>query len=235
MNTTILGDGTVGKALAKAMGITALGPSEEEVRSDVVIICVPTPTVDGVQDLSSVKQALGRVKEAKLVILRSTVLPGTTEQLQKGTDIPLMFVPEWGFEATMEEDLAHPGYHILGYTTKSVEFTQLAKDTLPYAIIYRIVTAKAAEYSKYFANIWGATQVALANSLYDWVGEDEVYEQAVSAARLHKNIPQWGWKIHDQGSRGYGGKCLPKEVQAAISQFPHPLWMEMERYNAGLK
>jgi UDP-glucose 6-dehydrogenase len=216
----VIGDGTVGKALAKAMNVTALGPSEDKVSAEVVVICVPTLTVDGTQDLSAVEQALSRIESTKLVILRSTVLPGTTERLQEKYSFPILFVPEWGFEATMDEDLANPEYYVFGTTEKSQEVLELASSVLPHSSYYEIITATAAEYSKYFANIWGSSQVVLANSFYDWVIANGhtpgTYEQAVTGATLHKNIPQWGWKIFDQGGRGASGKCLPKDLKAAL-------------------
>src|SRR5574343_329005 len=113
---TIIGDGTVGKALAKAMGIEAQGKSDELITDDVVIICVPTETVDGQNDLTEVKQSLNRITDTKLVIIRSTILPGTTEKLQDEYPFPIMFVPEFGFEKTMEEDMANPEYYVLGMT-----------------------------------------------------------------------------------------------------------------------
>src|SRR5512136_1538610 len=99
MRIAVIGNGTVGTALAKAMGVVPYGPGKEPFVTDVIVICVPTETVKGRHDQTQVRQALGRVKHAKLVILRSTVLPGTTEKLQREVNFPLMFVPEFGFEA----------------------------------------------------------------------------------------------------------------------------------------
>lgn len=239
ITSIIIGDGTVGKALGKAMNITPLGISDEKVSAEVVIICVPTPTLNGQQDISAVNQALSRVEGAELVILRSTVLPGTTERLQATFPYPLLFVPEWGFEKTMEDDLANPTYHVFGFTERSSTLLYLAVKILPKAADYRYMPATAAEFSKYFANIWGSSQVVLANSFYDWVmnqtNDPSIYDQAIEATKLHKNIPTWGWKIFDQGHRGYDGKCLPKDTQAAISQYPNPLWTQIEDYNNRLK
>jgi UDPglucose 6-dehydrogenase len=236
----IIGDGTVGKALGLNINVTPLGPGETKVKADVVIICVPTPTVDGRQDLSNIRQALKRLVEPKLVILRSTVLPGTTNKLQKQCKWPILFVPEWGFEATMTRDLAQPLFYVFGYTTRSnnLHYWILAQDVLPAANQYRQVEATVAEFSKYFANIWGASQVTLANSFYDWVikltGQKRIYEQAITLTQQHPNVPKWGWQIFDQGYRGYGGKCLPKDTQAAISQYPHELWQLFEKINESL-
>ena len=53
--------------------------------ADIVFICVPTPFLKqkGGFDLSYVHDAIGLLKEPKLVVIKSTVLPGTTAQLQK--------------------------------------------------------------------------------------------------------------------------------------------------------
>jgi UDPglucose 6-dehydrogenase len=241
MKIEIIGDGTVGKALGKNMGITPLGPSEDKVNADIVIICVPTETINGKQDQSNVEQALGRIEGADLVIIRSTILPGTTDRLQRTTDIPLMFIPEFGFEQTMIEDLKRPDFYVVGVTDKSKDLVHLALN-LPNRkgkCVFHTVRAISAEFAKYFINIWGSSQVILANSYYDWVisrtGNGDIYEEAIGVAKNFKNLPKWGWRIHDQGFRGYGGKCLPKDTQAAISQYASPLWQEFERYNQELK
>ena len=229
---TIIGSGTVGNSLAKAMGIEALGKSEEKVEDDVVIICTPTLTIDGVQDLSEVKQALGGITEAKLVIIRSTILPGTTEQLQGTTDIPIIFVPEFGFEDTMYDDLKNPDYYLIGITEKSQNMTDLAIKILPPAKSYEVMLATEAEFAKYFTNIWGCFQVTLANTLYDWAGE--YYDKALRGALKHKNLPKWGWKILDRGFRGYSGKCLPKDIKAGISATDNVIWKVIDNYNEKL-
>jgi UDP-glucose 6-dehydrogenase len=237
----IIGDGTVGRALGRAMKVKPFGPSENPVKADVVVICVPTETMANQQDLTQVNQAFSRIKKAKLVILRSTVLPGTTEALQAKTKTPIMFVPEFGFEATMVSDLEKPASYLLGMTKKSTpkEIERLARDTLPKAPKYLHMSATGAEFAKYFTNIWGCSQVILANSLYDWVmdktGSEAAYLEAVTGAMEHKNMPKWGWRILDQGFRGAGGKCLPKDLKAAIGQYPHELWLAIDRYNERLR
>jgi len=240
MKAAIIGNGTVGKALGKAMGITPYGPGDEPISADVVVICVPTETKEGVHDQSQVEQAISRVENAKIIVLRSTVLPGTSDRLAKDLDIPLVFVPEYGFEATMEEDLAHPRSLILGVGEGvTLELVDLVITTMPRSNSVKSMSRASAEFAKYFANIWGCSQVTLANSLYDWViaqgYDDLVYRDAVLGALLHGNVPEWGWEITHQGTRGYGGKCLPKDIQAAISQYSHELWRQFEIQNRELR
>ena len=234
MKTILVGDGTVGKALGKAMGIKPQGKSDDTINADVVIITVPTLTIKGEQDLSQVYQVMDRLIgwvtiQPKLVILRSTVLPGTTYELEKRYPWNIIFVPEFGFEKTMVKDLKHPDYYLLGSEDK--DDIKLAKKVLPKAKKYIQMRSISAEFAKYFCNMWGSTQITLANTLYDWAKDPVVYEQALKGALMHKNIPKWGWKIWDQGSRGWGGKCLLKDYKAAISKFPHPVWVEMDKYN----
>jgi len=233
---TIIGNGTVGKAMGKAMKVTPLGKSDEVVSDDVVFICVPTPTIDGKQDISEVEQAIKRVKTAQLIVIRSTILPHTTDILQINNPIPIMFLPEFGKEKTMEYDMAHPECYIFGMTKQSMPVGGLALEYLPEAPMIR-VNAIAAEFAKYFSNIWKASQVILTNSLYDWVikesESDVIYQQVIGAISKLSDIPKYGWKINDEG-RGYSGKCLPKDVQAAVGQYPNKLWLEIEKYNKEL-
>ncbi len=235
MQVKIIGSGTVGNALAKNMGLKALGPGKGRVEGDVIIICVPTPTIEGQQDLSAVEQALSRVKRASLVILRSTVLPGTTDALQQDCQFPIMFVPEFGNEDTMTEDLKNPPFYVFGLTMRSKDLTGLAYKVLPEGDNYLPIRAISAEFTKYFINLWGATQVTLANTYFDWVmaqtKDESIYEEAIFAAKNFQNLPQWGWKTSDKGGRGAGGKCLPKDLKASLTQNDSELLKVVNKLN----
>jgi len=227
---TIIGNGTVGRALGKAIKIEPMGKSDEIINDDVIFICVPTPTKKK-QDLSNIEQAILRIKSAKLIVIRSTILPGTTDNLQKQNDIPIMFVPEFGKEKTMDHDIANPECYIFGMTEKSMPFGGLALDVLPKAPKLIRVNAIAAEYVKYMSNIWKYNQVILANTFYDWIDDELLYQQAVNAILNLSDIPKWGWKVKNEGYRGVKGKCLPKDLEAALSQFPNKIWKEIKKYN----
>lgn len=214
----ILGNGTVGTSLAKAMGIEALGKSDEPVEAEVVIICVPTETIKGVHDQSQITQAMSRIKSADLIIIRSTVLPGTTDKLQAETDIPIMFIPEFGFEKTMYEDMKNPYAYVAGYTKRSYPIIPKAMHLLPLAQHWYHLPAVDAEFVKYTCNIWGAVQIVLANSLFDWLkAKGGNWDNVIEGIQAHPNLPRWGWIVDDQGGRGASGKCLPKDLKAAIS------------------
>jgi UDPglucose 6-dehydrogenase len=229
---TIIGDGTVGKALGINIGVKPLGPGDSKVMDNVIIICVPTETIDGKQDLSAVRDALSRIDDTHLVIIRSTILPGTTDELQKECKFPIMFVPEFGREKFMVEDLGSPELYVFGYTDKSIGLVNMARAILPVCSNITVVKARAAELSKYFCNVTGATLISLANTFYDWAGDD--YDEALKAARLFPTFPKWGFNIYDQGKRGYRGKCLPKDTKAMLSAHPNKLIQAVEDINESL-
>lgn len=229
MKIQIIGDGTVGKSFGRAIGIEPIGPGDETVEATVVYICVPTPTIKGKQDLSAVKQAISRVK-ADLIVIRSTVLPGTTEKLEK--DIPMIFMPEFGKEVSMDRDMAHPRVYILGTTEKSKHLVNLAVMALPMTDEIRVTTSTVAECVKYFSNIWKFSQVMIANSLYDWRPDE--YQDVIDNLLILDDIPQWGWDVKNEGYRGASGKCLPKDFGAALGNNKNKLWQEMEDYNGSL-
>ena len=99
MNKTkvgVIGNGFVGEAISFAFSSVAdmyiydIDPSRclNDVESlhncDFVFICVPTPMFeDGSQDLSYVESAFQNATDKPLYIIKSTVLPGTTEELSK--------------------------------------------------------------------------------------------------------------------------------------------------------
>lgn len=233
---TIIGNGTVGKALAKAMGIEALGKSNDLISDDYVIICVPTETNGYEHIQKEVIQALMRIEKAKLVIIRSTILPGSTDKFQKEYPFPIMFVPEFGFEKTMEDDLKNPTHYLLGVTDRSICFVEEVSNLLPGAKEYLTMTAKAAEWAKYITNVWGCFQVTLANVFYDLMnGDDNLYLEATRGATKHKNIPKWGWKIWQDGERGYSGKCLPKDIKAIIGRYNNIILEMIDNYNENIK
>jgi len=234
----VIGDGTLGQAMAKAIKVKALGKSDEKIESDIVFICVPTPTIKGKQDLSEVEQAINRIQKADIIVIRSTILPGTTDRLQTQNEIPIMFIPEFGKEKTLEYEIANPEFHIFGMTEKSMPVGGIVLEILPPAKMIRM-NAISAEFAKYFSNIWKATKIALANSFYDWVmaetKNEPIYQQAVNGLIKQKDISSYGWNIKQNGKRGYAGKCLPKDIQAAIGQYPHIIWKVIEKYNNKLQ
>jgi len=196
-----------------------LGSIEEINQADIIFICVPTPFDKGKGfDLSFVEDACQNIKGEKTIVIKSTVLPGTTEKLQKEyAQHKFLFNPEFLTEITADQDMQYPDRQIIGYTQKSYNIAKDIMQILPLAPFEKVMPATEAETVKYFGNTWFSTKVVFANQMYDLcqkLGID--YGQVMEAAAADKRIGRTHLEVFHKDYRGYGGKCLPKDIRALI-------------------
>lgn len=227
----IMGTGFVGGALKRyfeSVGVTPFtydkgkneGSIEEVNKADVIFICVPTPYyLDGSGfDLSYVRSALDAIEGQKMVVLKSTVIPGTTAMLQ--VEYPhhkLMYNPEFLTEVTADQDMNFPDRQILGTTDQSYTVAADIMAMLPLAPFERVVPCTVAEMVKYAGNTWFAVKVTFSNQMYDLAQKMGVdYDNVKECMAADKRIGRTHLDIFHKGYRGYGGKCLPKDTRALI-------------------
>jgi len=186
---------------------------------DIVFIAVPTPTTPHGFDDSLVRGVLGLVGKGNTAVIKSTLLPGTTESLQRQyPDLVVMHSPEFLSVATAQHDAEHPTRNIIGIPVDSAAYRARAADVLavlpaaPYALI---CTARQAELIKYARNGLGVVRVVFTNLLYDLareLGADwEPIRQAMAADP--DCGPTYVNPIHKSG-RGAGGACFIKDFEA---------------------
>lgn len=187
--------------------------------ADVIFVAVPTPYyLDGSGfDDSFLRAGIEAIpSEGKTLVLKSTILPGTTEKTQAMfPQHRVLFNPEFLTETTVDYDMQHPNRQIVGYTDKSRSDAELVMGLLPRAPFEKIVPAKEAEMIKYFGNAFYALKVAYANQVYDLcqkLGID--YETIKDCAKEEPMVGKTHLDIFHKGYRGYGGKCLPKDTRS---------------------
>jgi len=193
---------------------------------DIVFIAVPTPTTPDGFDDRIVTEAVGLVGNGKSAVIKSTVLPGTTEGLR--ARYPRVFVmhsPEFLAEATAAYDASHPTRNIIGIPEEGHGMHTRAEEVLrvlPPAPFELICASRESELIKYINNTMLATKVVYVNMVYDLarkLGADyEVVRDAVAAdpriGRSHLD------PIHKSGhpgakpGRGAGGHCFIKDFEA---------------------
>lgn len=227
----IMGVGMVGGATARYFESKGIKPilydpprgldSKEEInKAEIIFVCVPTPydEAKGGFDLSYVRQALSIINGEKIIVLKSTILPGSTEVIQ--TEFPnhkILFNPEFLTESTADQDMCYPDRQIVGYTEKSFNVAKDVMLILPLAPFERIVPAKVAELVKYFNNTWFSTKVIFANQVYDVCEKlNADYDLIAECASADKRVGPSHLQVFHKGYRGYGGKCLPKDTRAFI-------------------
>jgi len=229
----VIGNGFVGEAISFAFSsvsdmhvydtdpLKSLDDLQSVHTCDFVFICVPTPMFeDGSQDLSYVEDVFEKATSKPVYILKSTVLPGTTEELSKKySNIQIIFSPEFLTERTAKLDMLTQSRIILG---GELSLTEKAKTLFNQRFkIKNIIQtdSKTAELTKYMNNTFFATKVSIMNEfklLCDKIGAnwEDALKGFVSDGRIgdsHLNVPG-----HD-GKLGYGGTCFPKDVNALLS------------------
>ena len=191
-------------------------------RSGVVIVCVGTPIDErkrpDLRALLSASAEIGKgLKKGALVILKSTVSPGTTEDvfapileresgMKAGRDFGLAHVPE-----TTIEGLALLGHRTLPKTVGGVDKRSAELASAVFRVfdvpVYVFDSPKTTEAAKLFQNIYRDANVALVNELAlasETLGLDiaHVLEAARTEPKTHLLTP----------GPGVGGYCLPKDA-----------------------
>ncbi len=200
-----------------------IGSLEEVNGADTVFICVNTPFNKDTQDidLSYVESAIGSLTEGKIVVIRSTIPPGTTDLFQKKfPSHKFLFNPEFLRAATAFEDFMNPPRQIVGFTEESRDLAREILDLLPKAPgeYTGTMPARAAELVKYASNVMLASKVALGNKIFDFahaLGVD--YELIKDMIGADPRIGQYGLTVSYEGFRGYNGTCFPKDVRTFIA------------------
>ncbi len=190
--------------------------------SDIVFICVPTPyNKSAGYDYRAIESSAKRLTGNKIVVLKSTVLPGKTAALQKRyPQHTWLFNPEFLRDKSAVQDFLKPDRQVVGVAKKTAKHkaaARLVMKLLPPAAYQAITTSTEAELIKVFANTFGATKVVFFNMIYDVVkklGAD--YEQVRLGVGSDPRITTSWTKVMSDGYRGFSGKCFPKDMGALI-------------------
>jgi UDPglucose 6-dehydrogenase len=195
--------------------------------SDIIFVCVPTPMKDdGSCDTHIVSSVIGdiaRVDRRKYVVIKSTVTPGTTQQLASDLNMTIGFNPEFLTEANAHNDFRFQQLIVIGADDSGIAtvMTQLysefnSKVENPAYVIRR--TTKEAEMFKYLANCFLATKVIFANEFKNLCDKTDVdYNRIAEIAVLDKRLGKTHWKVPGpDGKHGFGGSCFPKDTSALL-------------------
>lgn len=232
MKTGVVGLGVVGGALFKALkqkGFEVYGydkfkpeyQSLDFLKADILFVCVPTPTESGRQDISCLHDVLSKLESenfAGIVVIKSTVLPGTTDELQKIYNrLTLASNPEFVTAASPLKGMIDQPAILIG--TNDIEIAAKLKEfwkKFDVSIPTRTRPPKATELAKYMHNCFLATKVIFFNHMFDIAEKIGIpYTEAVSMAHMIGQIGEGHTKVPGpDGERGYGGMCFPKDMEA---------------------
>jgi len=233
----IVGYGVVGKAIAdyfkEFAEIFIFDPqykktSKKDIDNcDLAFICVPTARKkDDSCDISLVEENISWIK-TPLIIIKSTIEPGTTDRLIEKYKKRIVFSPEYTseskyFNPLMRSIADHP-FIILGGAEKDCLEIQevLSEISGPLVTIFTCKT-KEAELIKYFENTFFAMKVGFSNEMREICEKTKVnYHKVRNGWLLDPRINRMH-TLSFRDSRGYSGKCFPKDI-AALNK-----WCEKE-------
>lgn len=202
-----------------------------ELTWDISIFTVPTPTVDGHLNFKYLKDAskeLGRklrnTKKYHLFVVRSTVLPGTTEGIvlrllekfsgkKAGKHFGLCMNPEYLREVSSVEDFSNPWIVVIG------EFDKKSGDLMERVYkrfkcpIHR-VTIKEAEIQKYVHNLYNAVKITFFNEMRQVGKEIKVDTELIFKLTAKSCEGMWNPSYGTKDYGAFSGACLPKDTKA---------------------
>ncbi len=198
--------------------------------SDLALICVGTPSRESGQlDVTAIRrvaeqigQALRELRKPYTVVLRSTVLPGTTESVLMPAlstagslgGLAVAVNPEFMREGSSLRDFAQPPLTLVGCddaSTASLLQELYAGVEAPFAH----TSLRTAEMAKYVSNAFHALKVTFANEIGDLceaLGADAQEVMRVFALDRKLNISD----AYLRPGFAFGGSCLPKDVRALL-------------------
>jgi UDP-glucose 6-dehydrogenase len=193
---------------------------------DIVIIAVPTPTTTSGFDYSIVEEGIKLCSDQSLIVVKSTMLPGTTLKLQEKFPGKTVFCsPEFLSERTAALDVQRPHAHVVGvpYKTKeNLDKADMLLKTFPFAPFTEVCTSTEAELIKYSRNVHGVFEILFYNMLYDLAGklgaDYENIKEYIKNDPLH--VYRYASPVHASGhdlqnpKRGAGGHCFIKDFKA---------------------
>ncbi len=232
----------------KAGKITATNNFKQAVKdTDVSIICVGTPsTPNGHLNLAAIYAtaeqigaALKDKEDFHVVVVRSTVMPGTNHKVGeiieehsgkiRNEDFAVVSNPEFLREGTAVKDYYHPPVTVVG--TDSVKAAQIIKE------MYQSIEApieevdiRVAELIKYVNNSFHALKIAFANEVGNICKELEIdSHRLMHLFCMDKQLNLSSYYL--KPGFAYGGSCLPKDLKG-LNTLAHDFYLKSPVLNA---
>lgn len=213
----------VPKVALNAATMAAYEPQDMD-ECDIGVICLPTQSnEDGSCDTSLVDEAVRSLK-TPLVLIKSTVSPGTTDRLKKETGKRIVFSPEYCGESTywseykFHTDVKETPWFTFGGDSKDTsEMASLFMKVAGPTKVYHQTEAITAELAKYVENSFYAMKVTFCYEIAnvcEKLGVD--YMKMREAWLLDPRINKMHTAVFAENDNPFGGKCFPKDLRAIV-------------------
>ncbi|WP_264377390.1 UDP-glucose dehydrogenase family protein [Wolbachia endosymbiont (group B) of Philonthus cognatus] len=193
--------------------------------TEVVFITVDTPSDSlGNANLKNVYNAVSevsdRVNQDCLIVIKSTVPPGTAENIynylsNKGYNFDLGVNPEFLKQGSAVSDFLYPDRIIIGVKTKlaRAKLEVIYKSFIDKNIPLIVTDTVTAEMIKYASNAFLATKVAFINEM---AGLCELLGADIDLLANSMGMDHRIGKEFLKAGPGFGGSCFPKDLSALL-------------------
>lgn len=221
----IVGVGIVGEATASILEKHAVikkndpaqGYKDDISNCDIIFICINEKDCE-MTFLSELIDALVEQNKKCFFVIRTTVIPGTTDKLAKKHKRDFVFMPEFLREWSIQKDTFNPDKIVIG--TENEGIFETLSTLFSYIIsLNRIVKARPieAELAKVALNSLALIKVVFAEELYDLAGSlGADYDAIYRIFEYDQNINERHLTPKKDNYRGANGKCLPKDTDFLI-------------------
>lgn len=226
---------------------------------DLIVICVPTPSKpDGSCDASIVEEAIlwvSGINTNAVILVKSTIVPSELVRItnlvrSKGRNVKIVFSPEYLGESSYytpfwrypdPSNMESHTWQIFGGEKKNTSYcVDVFKRRMSVDTRFFQTDLLTASLCKYMENSFFATKILFCNEWYEiasafGVDFNELRECWLADPRVNRNHTMVFPK-----NRGFGGKCLPKDVKAIIKEaeskgLPVDILKTVDKLNSKLK
>jgi len=266
----VVGAGVVGRATTETLAHHGFAVSAYDVRPsaleglsatplvdpgvarhwDLIVVCVPTPTVDGAMATGPLSDALDFTRKQlaqsagsfTVVAVRSTLVPGTTASLVVPAvtaaapegQVGVCYWPSFARERIAREDELNPRLAVFGTDGREQTGELMRKCVSRHGCPVHVVRFEEAELAKHSANLFNALKISYFNAVDDWAraldGRGQPVADIVAAAAEASWNPAYGTRV----GTPFGGACLPKDLEGLLQELrrrglPHVSLLEAIR------
>jgi GDP-mannose 6-dehydrogenase len=209
-------------------GLLAASTSADAIaEADIVLVCVGTPSEkNGNLGLDQLRRAIGEIaaqiprrSKPPIVAIRSTVFPGTCEEVvlpafERHSGVRVVSNPEFLREGSAVRDFVEPSLVVVGGLDDDA-VRKVADLYAPLGVQPRLVSLRTAEMIKYACNAFHAVKISFANEMgalserLDIDGH-EVMDTLCADVKLNTS------EAYLRPGFAFGGSCLPKDLRALI-------------------
>ena len=237
MRLAIIGCGFVGGTIANALenvgnDVVRIDPKlnknklEDFIdKIDGAVICLPTPTIDGEQDISLIDETIVKLRDVRTLI-KSTVLPNMLDMYEEN----VVYSPEFLREAHAKIDYEKNEHVIWGGLKNQAEWW-IKTFRCQHTKTNVIMNKKDASTIKYVYNCWLATKVAFFHELHSKLDKSYNYHMITNTLADFDNIGPSHMKVKQLG---YDGNCFPKDMEAFANFLDSEILKNVIEVNKGL-